>query len=73
MKVVGYGWIKSGDTLQKAMETYGVTENGLVKGEKDLMSSPDDAKKDFEKAQKKGDHRKSAKPRLFRVVLEDVR
>lgn len=77
MKVLGYGWIKSGDTLNKALETYGVTKMVLKEGEltenqKILLDSISDVKKDVKKSLTEKDIRKSAKPRYFRVILEEV-
>lgn len=77
MKVIGYGWIKAGDTLQKAMEKYGVSgeiqgKEQLAKVEKALAQSVVEAKKEFSQAVKAKHHRKSAKPRFFRVVLEEI-
>ena len=71
MKVVGYGWIKSGETLETAMERYGVVAEG-VKSEKELVQTSKDAIKDFKKAVDNKTHRKSAKPRVFRIVLQEV-
>lgn len=76
MKVLGYGWIKSGDTLNKALEQYGV-KNGIIQSkvpgkEKELVASISDAKKDVQKSLEDKDMRKSAKPRYFRLVLEEV-
>lgn len=76
MKVLGYGWIKSGDTLKKALEQYGVKE-GIVQSdipgkEKELLASIGDAKKDVQKSLEDKDMRKSAKPRYFRLILEEV-
>ena len=77
MKVIGYGWIKSGETLQAAMERYGVPEeiksgHQTIKAEKGLFSSPVEARKDFKKALDDKSNRKSAKPRFFRVALEEI-
>ncbi len=77
MKVIGYGWVKAGDTLEAAMVKYGVpTEikegEHIIKAEKGLFTTPNEARKDFKKAVDTKIHRKSAKPRFFRVVLEEV-
>lgn len=77
MKVIGYGWIKSGDTLQKAMETYGVPNEikegeQTIKAEKGLFATINDASKDFKKAIQAKKARRSAKPRYFRVILDEI-
>lgn len=79
MKVIGYGWIKAGETLNAAMERYGVpkeikTGEQMIKAEKALSKSPNEARSDFKKAlkEKKMVQRKSAKPRFFRVVLQEL-
>lgn len=74
MKVLGFGWIKSGDTLKKALEEYGIKE-GIVKGNpegKTLSTSVGEVKKNIKQTLSKKEMRKSAKPRLFRVVLEEI-
>lgn len=74
MKVIGFGWIKSGDTLKKALEQYGITE-GIVKGSPDgkiLAHNINEVKKDVKQSLSKKEMRKSAKPRYFRVVLEEI-
>lgn len=77
MKVIGYGWIKAGETLSAAMERYGVpkeikTGEQIIKAEKALLRTPYEAKKDFKTQVDQKVHRKSAKPRFFRVVLQEV-
>lgn len=64
-KVLGYGWIKSGDTLKKALEEYNIQEG-------DLKESIRQCKVDVRKKLEAKDIRKSAKPRFFRVVLEEL-
>ena len=77
MKVIGYGWIKSGETLQAAMQRYGVPEEiktgeQVIHAQKGLFTSPGEARKDFKKTVDDKKHRKSAKPRFFRVVLQEL-
>lgn len=77
MKVIGYGWIKSGETLKQGMDRYGVPDEikpgmTILNAEKTLFKDVKDAKSDFESKTKEKEHRKSAKPRFFRVVLEEV-
>jgi hypothetical protein len=78
MKVLGYGWIKAGDTLNKAMEQYGVAkivikdDSELTENQKILLDSINDVKKDVKKSLQEKEIRKSAKPRYFRVILEEV-
>lgn len=77
MKVIGYGWIKAGETLTTAMDRYGVpkeitTEEQVIKAERSLFKTTYDAKKDFKERVDKKEHRKSAKPRFFRVVLQEL-
>lgn len=77
MKVIGYGWIKAGETLTKAMDRYGVpkeitTEEQVIKAERALFKSPNEARKDFKTRVDAKEHRKSAKPRYFRVVLQEL-
>jgi hypothetical protein len=79
MKVIGYGWIKTGETLKQALERYGVSQKELLKEgdhmihcEKALKSTMLEAKKDFAKAVEDKTHRTSAKPRFIRVVLEEL-
>jgi len=55
MKVIGYGWIKSGETLEAAMDRYGVPKEiksgeQTIKAEKALCKSPAEARKDFKDA-----------------------
>ncbi len=72
MKVLGYGWIKSGDTLKKALEQYGV-KDGIVKSDgKELLASIGEVKKDVQKTLEEKEMRKSAKPRYFRLILEEI-
>lgn len=73
MKVLGFGWIKSGDTLKKALEQYGIKD--IVKENPDgkvLMTNMNEVKKDVKHSLSKKEMRKSAKPRYFRVVLEEI-
>lgn len=77
MKVIGYGWIKAGETLSAAMDRYGVpkeitTGEQVIKAERALFTSKAEATKDFKKRVESGEHRKSAKPRFFRVALEEM-
>lgn len=77
MKVIGYGWIKSGETLKKAMSRYGVPNEiksgqNVVIAERGLFKRPHQARKDFHERVENKEHRKSAKPRFFRVVLEEL-
>lgn len=77
MKVIGYGWIKAGETLSAAMDRYGVpkeikTGEQVIKAERALFKSPTAARQDFKSRVKKKEHRKSAKPRFFRVVLQEM-
>lgn len=77
MKVIGYGWIKAGETLSAAMDRYGVpkeikTGEQVIKAERALFKSPNAAKKDFKTRVDAKEHRKSAKPRFFRVVLQEL-
>lgn len=73
MKVLGYGWIKSGDTLKKALEQYGVKDGLIQEGKgKELVSSVREAKRDVQKSLDGKEVRKSAKPRYFRLILEEV-
>lgn len=77
MKVIGYGWIKAGETLTTAMDRYGVpkeitTEEQVIKAERALFKNPVAAKKDFKSRVEQKEHRKSAKPRFFRVVLQEL-
>lgn len=77
MKVIGYGWIKAGETLTTAMDRYGVpkeitTEEQVIKAERSLFKTTYDAKRDFKDRVDKKEHRKSAKPRFFRVVLQEL-
>lgn len=77
MKVIGYGWIKAGETLTAAMDRYGVpkeikTGEQVINAEKALFKSPNEARKDFKKKVDDKEHRKSAKPRYFRVVLQEL-
>lgn len=77
MKVIGYGWIKAGETLRAAMDRYGVpaeikTGEQIIKAERALFKNQGDALKDFKERVKKKEHRRSAKPRFFRVVLQEV-
>lgn len=74
MKILGYGWIKSGDTLNKAMEEYGV--KAVITKDKSegkaLLETITEVKKDVKHSFDKKHVRKSAKPRYFRVILEEV-
>lgn len=77
MKVIGYGWIKAGETLSAAMERYGVpkeikTGEQVIRAEKALFKNQAMARKDFVEKVEKKEHRKSAKPRFFRVVLQEL-
>jgi hypothetical protein len=73
MKVLGYGWIKSGDTLKKALEQYGVKDGVIQEGKgKELLASIGDVRKDVQKSLEEKEMRKSAKPRYFRLILEEV-
>jgi hypothetical protein len=77
MKIIGYGWIKSGETLKQAMDRYGVPEDikpgkNILNAEKALFKVKREAKQDFEEKTKEHEHRKSTKPRFFRVVLQEV-
>jgi hypothetical protein len=77
MKVIGYGWIKAGETLSAAMDRYGVPKEiksgeQVIKAEKALFKTPNAARKDFKNKVEKKEHRKSAKPRYFRVVLQEM-
>lgn len=77
MKVIGYGWIKAGETLTTAMDRYGVpkeitTKEQVIKAERALFKSPNEARKDFKERVDSKEHRKSAKPRFFRVVLQEL-
>lgn len=73
MKVLGYGWVKSGDTLKKALEDYGVNNISKEGQEgKVLLESITDVKKDVKQSYAKKHVRKSAKPRFFRVILEEI-
>lgn len=77
MKVIGYGWIKAGETLSAAMERYGVpkeikTGEQVIRAEKALFKNQAMARKDFVEKVEKKEHRKSAKPRFFRVVLKEL-
>lgn len=77
MKVIGYGWIKAGETLSTAMDRYGVpkeitTEQQVIKAERGLFKSKGEAKSDFKKRVDKKEHRKSAKPRFFRLALQEM-
>lgn len=77
MKVIGYGWIKAGETLSAAMERYGVpkeikTGEQVIKAERALFKSPNEARKDFKTRVESKEHRRSAKPRFFRVVLQEM-
>lgn len=78
MKVLGYGWIKSGETLSSAMSQYGVDRivikdgQSLTENQKILLDSFQDVKKDVKKSLEEKAIRRSAKPRIFRVVLEEV-
>lgn len=77
MKVIGYGWIKAGETLSVAMDRYGVPKEiksgeQIINAEKALFKNPNEARKDFKEKVETKEHRKSAKPRFFRVVLQEV-
>lgn len=73
MKVLGYGWIKSGDTFKKALEQYGVKDGIVHDGVgKKLLSSIGEVRKDVQKSLDEKEVRKSAKPRYFRLTLEEV-
>jgi len=77
MKVIGYGWIKAGETLTTAMDRYGVphestTEEQVIKAERALFKNSNDARRDFKERVENKEHRKSAKPRFFRVVLQEL-
>lgn len=77
MKVIGYGWIKAGETLTTAMDRYGVpkeitTQEQVIKAERGLFKSTNDARKDFKERVDNKEHRRSAKPRFFRVVLQEL-
>lgn len=77
MKVIGYGWIKAGETLSAAMERYGVpkeikTGEQMISAERGLFKNPTAARKDFKARVAKKEHRRSAKPRFFRVVLQEM-
>ncbi len=77
MKVIGYGWIKAGETLTAAMDRYGVpkeihTGEQVINAERALFKSSNDARKDFKTRVEQKEHRKSAKPRYFRVVLQEM-
>lgn len=78
MKVIGYGWIKAGETLESAMDRYGVPKEikvgeQTIKAEKPLLKTPNQARLDFKEKLEKKEYRKSAKPRYFRVVLEEMK
>lgn len=77
MKVIGYGWIKAGETLTAAMDRYGVPKEiksgeQMIKAERALAKTPNEARKDFKQRVEKKEHRRSAKPRFFRVVLQEM-
>lgn len=76
MKTVGYGWIKAGETLKSAMTKYGlpkeIKQGATLKVERPLFKSALGAKKDFVEKVNTKQNRKSAKPRFFRVVLEEM-
>lgn len=73
MKVVGFGWIKSGDTLQKALDEYGITAKiEDTSSAKHLAHDLGEVKKDVKQSYTKKEIRKSAKPRYFRLVLEEI-
>lgn len=77
MKVIGYGWIKAGETLSTAMDRYGVpkeikTGEQVINAERALFKSTNAARKDFKERVEKKEHRTSAKPRFFRVVLQEL-
>lgn len=77
MKVIGYGWIKAGETLTAAMDRYGVpkeikTGEQTIIAERGLFKSPNEARLDFKDRVEAKEHRKSAKPRFFRVVLQEM-
>lgn len=77
MKVIGYGWIKAGETLTAAMDRYGVPKEitqgeQLITAERALFKNPGAARKDFKQRVEQKEHRKSAKPRYFRVVLQEL-
>ncbi len=77
MKVIGYGWIKSGETLKQGMDRYGVPEEvkpgkNVLVAEKSLFKNAKEALSDFEEKTKDKAHRKSAKARVFRLVLQEV-
>lgn len=73
MKVIGFGWIKSGDTLKKALEEYGIKEGLKATADgKALSQSLTQVRKDIKDTLNKKGMRKSAKPRYFRVVLEEI-
>jgi hypothetical protein len=77
MKVIGYGWIKAGETLTAAMDRYGVPKEiksgeQVIIAERALFKNPNAARQDFKERVEKKEHRKSAKPRFFRVVLQEM-
>jgi hypothetical protein len=77
MKVIGYGWIKAGETLTAAMERYGVPKEiksgeQMITAERALFKNPNAARQDFKERVKQKEHRRSAKPRYFRVVLQEM-
>jgi len=77
MKLIGYGWIKAGETLSAAMDRYGVPKEiksgeQTITAERALFKSTLEAKRDFKQRVDKKEHRKSAKPRFFRVVLQEL-
>lgn len=77
MKVIGYGWIKAGETLTAAMDRYGVPKEiksgeQIIKAERALAKTPNEARRDFKTRVDKKEHRRSAKPRFFRVVLQEM-
>lgn len=77
MKVIGYGWIKAGETLTAAMDRYGVPKEiksgeQIIKAERALAKTPNEARRDFKQRVDAKEHRKSAKPRFFRVVLQEM-
>ena len=77
MKVIGYGWIKAGETLAAAMDRYGVPKEiksgeQTIIAERGLFKSPNEARLDFKHRVETKEHRKSAKPRFFRVVLQEM-
>jgi hypothetical protein len=70
-KVLGYGWLKAGDNLNDALTKYGIQISGK-KSEKKLLPRPEEAIRDFRYDILTGKNRISARPKLFRIVLQEI-